>query len=238
MAVFTKSPPSYVLASTLSLILASCGTSPSDGERVEGGDPSGTSGAAPEIPLPDTAAPDPGDSEPGDSESGDPEPNDPGSSGSTGDPEPEEGEACADGPLEVPRPGCRPSLLPSTGDPQQDCVDRINQLRWECQCLPPLQRWVDAEACSDEQSRSDQDGGGPHGNFGACGEFAQNTCPGWPSTADVVDGCLQAMWDEGPGEPYSAHGHYINMTNPEYTKVACGFSSSSGGVWSNQNFSN
>jgi hypothetical protein len=45
------------------------------------------------------------------------------------------------------------------------------------------------------------------------------------------------MWDEGPGEPYSAHGHYINMTNPSYTMVACGFYETAGGsVWSVQNF--
>ena len=48
---------------------------------------------------------------------------------------------------------------------------------------------------------------------------------------------MQAMWDEGPGEPFSAHGHYINMSSTTYTRVACGFSSSGSGVWSNQNFS-
>ena len=144
---------------------------------------------------------------------------------------------CPDGPLSAPVPGCAPPVSASTGDPAQDCVDRINQLRWECQCLPPLQRWTDAESCSDTQSSNDQNGGGPHGNFGACGEFAQNTCPDWPSESDVVGGCLQAMWDEGPGEPFIEHGHYINMSNPDYTKVACGFSASSAGVWANQNFS-
>jgi hypothetical protein len=71
----------------------------------------------------------------------------------------------------------------------------------------------------------------------ACHEFAQNTCPNWPSQEDVVVGCLQAMWDEGPGEPFIEHGHYINMSSTEYSKVACGSSSSAPGVWSNQNFS-
>ena len=43
---------------------------------------------------------------------------------------------------------------------------------------------------------------------------------------------------EGPGEPFSDHGHYINMTNESYTKVACGFYTTPGGaVWSVQNFS-
>lgn len=145
---------------------------------------------------------------------------------------------CETGPLPGPIPGCTPAPMPSSGDIAQDCVDRINQFRWECQCLPPLARWSDAEMCSDEQSGNDQATNSPHGNFGACGEWAQNTCPNWGSEQDVIVGCLQAMWDEGPGEPFSEHGHYINMSSSDYTKVACGFSSSGAGVWANQNFSN
>jgi hypothetical protein len=144
---------------------------------------------------------------------------------------------CEDGPLQAPIAGCTPVPPASTGDFAQDCVDRINQFRWECQCLPPLARWADAETCSDEQSANDQSTGSAHGNFGACGESAQNTCPNWGSETDVVTGCLQAMWDEGPGEPFEAHGHYINMSNTQYSKVACGFSPSGQGVWANQNFS-
>jgi hypothetical protein len=144
---------------------------------------------------------------------------------------------CEGGPLAAPIPGCMPAPPPSSGDAHQDCVDRINQFRWECQCLPPLARWNDAEACTNDQSSADQNGGGPHANFGMCGENAQNTCPDWGSEQDIIVGCLQAMWDEGPGEPFSEHGHYINMSSMDYSKVACGFSSSNGGVWSNQNFS-
>ena len=39
----------------------------------------------------------------------------------------------------------------------------------------------------------------------------------------VISGCLQAMWNEGPGEPFSEHGHYINMTRASFSMVACGF---------------
>lgn len=145
-------------------------------------------------------------------------------------------EMCANGPLAAPIPGCAPVAPASTGDLHQDCVDRINQFRWECQCLPPLARWTDGEACTDQQSADDQASDSPHGNFGACGENAQNTCPNWPSEGDVVGGCLQMMWDEGPGDFNSHHGHYINMSSTEYSKVACGFSTAAGGVWSNQNF--
>lgn len=144
---------------------------------------------------------------------------------------------CDGGPLAEPIAGCAPEPLPSTGDFGQDCVDRINQLRWECQCLPPLERWTDAEMCSDQQSADDQNGGGAHGNFGDCGENAQNTCPNWGSPEQLIGGCLQMMWDEGPGEDFQAHGHYINMSSTSYGRVACGISGD-GQVWSNQNFKN
>ncbi len=142
---------------------------------------------------------------------------------------------CDGGPLAEPVAGCTPTPFASTGDPHQDCVDRINQFRWECQCLPPLARWTEAEGCSNEQSATDQSTNSPHGNFGDCGENAQNTCPNWGSTTDVISNCLQSMWNEGPGEPFEEHGHYINMSSTGYSKVACGFAEN-GGVWSNQNF--
>ena len=143
---------------------------------------------------------------------------------------------CDGGPLATPITPCAPSPPASTGDPHQDCVDRINQFRWECQCLAPLARWTEAEGCTDQQSADDQAANSPHGHFPACGENAQNTCPNWGSESDVVGGCLQLMWDEGPGEPFEEHGHYINMSSMGYTKVACGFSTSPAGTWSNQNF--
>src|SRR5690606_10956049 len=125
-------------------------------------------------------------------------------------------------PLAAPIPDCAPTPPPSTGDFHQDCVDRINQFRWECQCLPPLQRWTEAEACTDQQSQDDHQSGQAHGNFPACGESAQNTCPDWGSESAVIGGCLQMMWDEGPGEPFEEHGHYINMSSLQYGRVACG----------------
>jgi hypothetical protein len=147
---------------------------------------------------------------------------------------------CSDGPLAAPIANCQPEPPESTNDPYADCVTRINQLRWECQCLGPLQRWNAAEGCADRQAEYDSTRS-PHAGFSnnICSPrgWAQNECPGWPSTENVITGCLQAMWDEGPGEPYSAHGHYINMTNPSYTMVACGFhETGAGSVWSVQNF--
>ncbi|MEZ4373078.1 MAG: hypothetical protein R3B07_19805 [Polyangiaceae bacterium] len=116
------------------------------------------------------------------------------------------------------------------------CVKRINDFR-ATEGKPPYARWTDGEACADEQAGNDANGGGPHGNFGMCGEFAQNTCPGWGSYDDVIQNCLQAMWDEGPGEPFSEHGHYINMSSDNYSKVACGFyKMADGSIWASQNF--
>jgi hypothetical protein len=147
---------------------------------------------------------------------------------------------CSNGPLDAPVANCAPEPLESTGDPYADCVTRINQLRGECQCLPPLDRWNGAEGCADQHAEYDSTRdfhAGFSGQICTPGGRAQNECPGWGSTERVITGCLQAMWDEGPGEPYSAHGHYINMTNPSYSMVACGFyETGDGKIWSVQNF--
>jgi hypothetical protein len=143
---------------------------------------------------------------------------------------------------------CKLAAPPSTGDPVQDCVDRINQFRAECACLPPLARWTEGEACANQHAEYDSTRDAHSGfsdNICMNGGSAQNECPGWRSTTEVVSGCLQAMWNEGPppqskceGQCFQDHGHFINMTNTRFTKVACGFfTTSAGKVWSVQNFS-
>lgn len=142
--------------------------------------------------------------------------------------------------------GCTLEALPSTGDPYQDCVDRINQFRTECACLEPLQRWTEAEACADQQAEYDSTRSA-HAGFsnGICDAGnAQNECPGWRSVDQVIDRCLQSMWDEGPppqdpcnGQCFQDHGHFLNMSSTRSTRVACGFFETPGGeVWSVQNF--
>lgn len=151
---------------------------------------------------------------------------------------------CAGGPLAAPIPGCAPTPVPDTGDPHADCVTRINQFRWQCQCLPPLMRWTAGEACADMNAEYDQMHMTPHAGFsaGICGSgYGQNECPGWlgwGSVSDTISGCLQQMWDEGPGDFYGppAHGHYINMSSTSFSAVACGFYSSAGGTTAAQNF--
>ena len=147
---------------------------------------------------------------------------------------------CADGPLSEPIAGCTPGPVPDSGNFEADCVARINQFRWDCQCLPPLDRWTDGEPCADEHAEYDSTNG-VHAGFieDICAPrgWAQNECPGWGSEAAIVDRCLQMMWDEGPGDDFNEHGHYINMSSTNYTKVACGvYITGSGEVWSVQNF--
>jgi hypothetical protein len=91
--------------------------------------------------------------------------------------------------------------------------------------------------CADNQAKRDSETQKPHGEFGRCGENAQNECPAFKGSLEaVVDRCLQMMFDEGPGTG-PEHGHYVNMTNPSYHNVACGFhTKADGSVWLVQNF--
>ncbi len=116
------------------------------------------------------------------------------------------------------------------------CVDRINEYRNSIG-LPPYARWTAAEECADSQAERDSISNDAHGAFGDCNEWAQNECPGWGSIDQVLTGCLKMMWDEGPGEDFDTHGHYINMSSTDYDRVACGFFITQGGdVWAVQNF--
>ena len=149
---------------------------------------------------------------------------------------------CESGPLDAPLPNCSPEPVPDTGDYYADCVARINQFRWECQCLPPLERWEEAEDCADQQAEYDYEQDTPHAGIRAniCepGGGAQNECPDYGPSFGIVDFCLQQMWDEGPGEDFNAHGHYLNMSDPDFTRVACGmYVTPEGNVWAVQNFS-
>ncbi len=117
------------------------------------------------------------------------------------------------------------------------CVDFINQERATIG-LGPLARSSSDETCVSGQAHTDANNMTAHSAFGTCSEFAQNECPGWPGPPEsMIDNCLQMMWDEGPGSDYSTHGHYINMTNTSYSKVACGFYVlGDGSVWAAQDF--
>jgi hypothetical protein len=105
---------------------------------------------------------------------------------------------------------CDPPVLPSTGDFAQDCVDRINQFRVGCHCLPALTRWTEAEACADANAEYDAGTGQAHSGWPstACPDesgplsrdmagWATNECPGWGSPGEIVSGCMKSMYGEG-----------------------------------------
>jgi len=143
--------------------------------------------------------------------------------------------------------GCKLQAAASSGDIHQDCVDRINQFRTQCACLPPLTRSMDGEACADQMSEYDAGKNTAHAGYTdkICQPSgAQNECPGYSSNNQVISLCMQQMWDEGPppmtpcdGDCFQQYGHFINMTSKTVTKVACGFyTTASGKVWAAQNF--
>ena len=96
----------------------------------------------------------------------------------------------------------------------------------------PMSQRTDKESCADNQARSDARSRTAHGAFGQCRESAQNECPAWSGSLDVVvERCLAMMFAEGPGSG-PEHGHYVNMTDREYRSAACGiFSGSDGEIW-------
>jgi hypothetical protein len=121
---------------------------------------------------------------------------------------------------------------PAGTTPEEVCVAAINDYR-KTLGRAPLARWTAAETCSDTEAQSDGATGTAHGAFPKCGEFGQNECPGWPGApATMIKGCLQAMWNEGPGG-----GHHDNMASTTWKSVACGFHTlPNGDVWAVQNF--
>jgi len=144
---------------------------------------------------------------------------------------------------------CTLAAPPLSADIHQDCVDRINQFRTQCACLPALERWTDGEACADQMAEYDAMQNTAHAGFQdricSSGSGGQNECPGYSSNTQVISLCFQQMWSEGPGpqadctgQCFQDHGHFINMTSTSMTKVACGFyTTSAGKVWAAQNFS-
>lgn len=126
---------------------------------------------------------------------------------------------------------------------RQAFVDKINHFR-STVGLPPLHRWMDGEACADRSAQADANANYPHQSMGSCGEMAQNTLPGYPSLEVALSTGLNQMWQEGPppqepctGDCYMRHGHYINMTRKDFSKVAVGiYRMPDGKYWINMNF--
>lgn len=122
-------------------------------------------------------------------------------------------------------------------DLAQLCVDTINDYR-DSIGLPPLARWTEMEACADGEAEDDAAKLEAHSAFPSCSEAAQNECPGWTGPPEkMIAPCLEMMWNEGPGDDFPTHGHYLNMASTTFTKVACGFHTlDDGSVWAVQDF--
>jgi len=147
----------------------------------------------------------------------------------------------------VPDYACTPTA-PNTGDIYADCVARINQFR-ACVCLAPVTQYTAAQTCLDQDAQNDQTKQTAHDGFATsiCTPQgnAQNECPGWlgwKSTTQVINQCIQSMFDEGPpptstctGTCYQTYGHYINMTG-KFTRAACGFYTVNGQTTAVQDF--
>ena len=145
-------------------------------------------------------------------------------------------------PVPFPAPTAPPTVpVPASADrfaaARQLCVDRTNEYRAKVGRRPVVRR-PDKEPCIDGEAAADSKQG-PHATMGRCNESAQNACPDYPGATPeaTLSDCLAQMFAEGPGEPYSAHGHYLNMTEPSYNGVACGFFvTPAGKLWIVQDF--
>jgi Cysteine-rich secretory protein family len=151
------------------------------------------------------------------------------------------GAAQAPSQAQVPAPAPAPAPIAGATDPLDSararCVQRINEFRMRV-TPTPLARQTDHEACGDSQAQSDGASRTAHGAFGRCQEGGQNECPGWPGPLEqVIDQCLAQMFAEGPGTFETGHGHYLNMVDPKFRSVSCGFSTTaSGQIWVVQDF--
>jgi hypothetical protein len=176
-----------------------------------------------------------------------------GDPGTGGDPTGGTGGAgdCDEGPLATSLPNCEIEVPPATGDYHQDCVDVINAWRWQCHCLPPLERWTEGEACADEMAEYDYGVQSAHAGFIAdvCepGGRGQCECPGWGSAESIThpqesgwggerESCLEMMWHE-VDNPAGEQGHYEAMSSTSHSRVACGiYVAPDGEVWAVQNY--
>jgi hypothetical protein len=118
------------------------------------------------------------------------------------------------------------------------CVQIINQDRASlAKPSPALTEDTSEESCVDTQAKADYTANTAHSAFGNCSEHAQDECPDWGGTpTEIMTKCLAQMWAEGPPEA-GQDNHWLNMSNAQYTKVACGFyQTPSGSWWATQDF--
>ena len=132
---------------------------------------------------------------------------------------------------------------------REDCLAKINEYRATEDLKPLTLASEEKQTCADKQSADDLKTNEAHGHFGDCGEFAQNSGPNfsgsWQKNASAVaEYYLKMMWEDEKAKAekgvteYAQIGHYLNMKNTSYTKVACGITLSEDGKkgWFNVDF--
>ena len=128
----------------------------------------------------------------------------------------------------------------------QECVERINKLR-ALEGLGPLQRYKEKECAADADAKTNFQTS-PHQSQNGDG---QNECGTRSSVNAVLNDCIEQQMYYGEKPCYQQYGsncfygtqtpcvcgHYINITDPQYKKVACGlYKTPSGSYHSVQNF--
>ena len=147
------------------------------------------------------------------------------------------------------------------------CLDEINRLRaTQGHAALALWTSPSIDSCVDSQATSDEAANSPHQAWGVtpravCDGNGQDECEGAGTDPAGIKTCLDGMWAEkdqancsgcaacsGAYTPNCPNcdfygtkgpecGHYVNMSADFFAKVACGFSTSKGGSWATQNFS-
>lgn len=132
---------------------------------------------------------------------------------------------------------------------REDCLAKINEYRATEDLEPLTLASEEKQKCADKQSADDLKTNEAHGHFGDCGEFAQNSGPNFSGSfqknaSAVAEYYLKMMWEDEKAKAekgvteYAQIGHYLNMKNTSYTKVACGIALSADGKtgWFNVDF--
>lgn len=138
---------------------------------------------------------------------------------------------------------------------RDECLRLANEYRATEGVAPLELADEDVQWCTVQQAKADAEVDKAHANSRMCGIGAQNTGPRFSTTwkkdaSSAVRSFIKMMWedekalvtsgekDPDKSEDYPAIGHYLNMRNATYTKLACGIYVYDDGkkAWFNMNF--
>jgi hypothetical protein len=138
---------------------------------------------------------------------------------------------------------------------RDECLRLANEYRATEGVAPLVLADDSVQLCTIRQAAADLAENTPHGHTKMCGIGAQNSGPNFSTTwktsaTEAVKYYIKMMWedekalvtsgerDPDKDEDYKFIGHYLNMRNSAYTKLACGIAISEDGKkgWFNMNF--